>query len=93
MRFPVSSNFPLSITIPSVLSINFIIPRFPRFPALEQRENRSMQAIFQRSVVAAAITALSVLVWAESGASPTPAGAREAVSVKLPGTEIGRAHV
>src|SRR5580698_4261380 len=45
-----------------------------------------MQAIFQRSVVAAAITALSVLVWAESGASPTPAGAREAVSVKLPGT-------
>jgi hypothetical protein len=38
MRFPVSSNFPLSITIPSVLSINFIIPGFPRFPALEQRE-------------------------------------------------------
>src|SRR5580704_17300691 len=45
-----------------------------------------MQAIFQRSVVAAAITALSVLVWAESGDNPTPAGAREAVSVKLPGT-------
>src|SRR6202451_4543737 len=45
-----------------------------------------MQAIFKRSVVAVAITALSVLVWAESGASPTPAGAREAVSVKLPGT-------
>src|SRR6202789_4652656 len=45
-----------------------------------------MQAIFKRSVVAVAITALSMLVWAESGASPTPAGAREAVSVKLPGT-------
>jgi Zn-dependent M28 family amino/carboxypeptidase len=45
-----------------------------------------MQAIFKRSVVAVAITALSVLVWAESGASPTPAGAREAVSVTLPGT-------
>src|ERR1700674_2581798 len=45
-----------------------------------------MPAIFKRSVVAVAITALSVLVWAESGASPTPAGAREAVSVKLPGT-------
>src|SRR6202161_484965 len=45
-----------------------------------------MPAIFKRSVVAVAITTLSVLVWAESGASPTPAGAREAVSVKLPGT-------
>jgi hypothetical protein len=45
-----------------------------------------MQAIFKRSIVVVAITALSLLVWAESGASPTPAGAREAVSVKLPGT-------
>src|SRR6202451_67121 len=43
-----------------------------------------MQAIFKRSVVAVAITALSVLVWAESGASPTPAGARDSVSVRLP---------
>src|ERR1700685_1384912 len=47
-----------------------------------------MQAIFKRSVVAVAITALSVLVWAESGASPTPAGARDSVSVRLPGPAI-----
>src|ERR1700723_3712003 len=45
-----------------------------------------MQAIFKKSVVAVAIAALSLLVWAEGGANPAPAAAREAVSVKLPGT-------
>jgi hypothetical protein len=40
------------------------------------------------SVLTLAIATLSLLVWAEGGASPpaSPVGAREAVSVKLPGT-------
>jgi hypothetical protein len=46
-----------------------------------------MRAIFKRSAVVVAIAALSLLMWADGGASPAPpAGAREAVSVKLPGT-------
>jgi Zn-dependent M28 family amino/carboxypeptidase len=54
-----------------------------------------MRMILQKSVqrgigvLTLAIATLSLLVWAEGGASPapaSPAGAREAVSVKLPGT-------
>lgn len=48
-----------------------------------------MQAMLKSSVVAVAVSTLSLLLWAEGGAgnpAPVPAaGAREAVSVKLPG--------
>ena len=46
-----------------------------------------MRAILKSSVVAVGVSALSLLVWAEGGAGgpPPAAGAREAVSVKLPG--------
>jgi Zn-dependent M28 family amino/carboxypeptidase len=47
-----------------------------------------MQAILRRSLLVGAIASLSLLLWAEGGASPDPmpAGAkREAVSVQLPG--------
>ena len=45
-----------------------------------------MQVVFKRCSVAIAVATLSLLAWAEGGASPAPAPAREAVSVKLPGT-------
>ncbi len=48
-----------------------------------------MRAIFKRSALAVAIATLSLIMWAEGGANPAPAapaGAREAASVKLPGT-------
>ncbi|HEY6337103.1 MAG TPA: M28 family peptidase [Candidatus Sulfotelmatobacter sp.] len=46
-----------------------------------------MRTIVKPSAVAVAISTLSLLLWAEGGRpAPAPSAAREAVSVKLPGT-------
>jgi Zn-dependent M28 family amino/carboxypeptidase len=45
-----------------------------------------MQATVGRISFVGLITTLSLLVWAEGGAAPVPTPAREAISVRLPGT-------